>query len=265
MGAPWQDHGSHPGTGIPTTHGVGTAHALAPAEGSAGRVGAVGCGCHGVLCRRVLCPGHRAPALPPASEASHGETWGKGSVVRAGELRRAAGQAPAEITPLIFLLQELRDKRDLQDLPAIQIEYLILAAGEEAGAQPWAHVEVCERWAQGCPASRGGISRSQGKNDARAVTGAGGIGHPLPNLPLIPRATRRLPTVRHSLCPTWELPWDCPGMKHGHSPSARDAPGALRRGPGGHGPARSWRLAATCLTALPPCPNKAVPNKAVPG
>lgn len=38
-----------------------------------------------------------------------------------------------EITPPIFLLQQLRDKRDLQDLPAIQIEYLILAAGEVRG------------------------------------------------------------------------------------------------------------------------------------
>lgn len=44
-----------------------------------------------------------------------------------------------EITPPIFLLQQLRDKRDLQDLPAIQIEYLILAAGEERGLIPGVH------------------------------------------------------------------------------------------------------------------------------
>lgn len=44
-----------------------------------------------------------------------------------------------EITPLIFLLQQLRDKRDLRDLPAIQIEYLILDAGEEWGLIPGVH------------------------------------------------------------------------------------------------------------------------------
>lgn len=44
-----------------------------------------------------------------------------------------------EITPLIFLLQQLRDKRDLRDLPAIQIEYLILDAGEERGLIPGVH------------------------------------------------------------------------------------------------------------------------------
>lgn len=44
-----------------------------------------------------------------------------------------------KITPLIFLLQQLRDKKDYQDLPAIQIEYLILAAGEEWGLIPGVH------------------------------------------------------------------------------------------------------------------------------
>lgn len=68
-----------------------------------------------------------------------------------------------EITPPIFLLQQLTDKRDYQDLPAIQIEYLILAAGEERGLIPGVHgcvqvvgPERClgllgESWCQGCP------------------------------------------------------------------------------------------------------------------
>lgn len=195
-GALWWDHVGHPGTGIPITRSVGTAHTLAPAAGSAGRTRAMGW---------ALCRGHQNPALPPTSEASHGETWGKGSVVRARELRRVAGRAPAEITPPIFLLQELRDKRDLQDLPAIQIEYLILAAGEEWGSAPGARGGVR---AVGPGAARGGSSSSQGKTDARAVTGgrwswqphAGVTGHSLPNLPLIPPAAYRLPTARHSLC-----------------------------------------------------------------
>lgn len=79
--------------------------------------------------------GSRSATSPTASP---GEIWGKGSVVQTGELQWAAGWATTQITPLIFLLQELRDKRDLQDLPAIQIEYLILAAGEERGLSPGA-------------------------------------------------------------------------------------------------------------------------------
>lgn len=73
-----------------------------------------------------------------------------------------------EITPPIFLLQQLRDKTDYQDLPAIQIEYLILAAGKEWGLIPGVHggvqvvsPERCfqllgENWCQGCPMSQRG-------------------------------------------------------------------------------------------------------------
>lgn len=87
--------------------------------------------CHG--CSAGGIPGP-APHLPP--QASHGSHTGRGSTAQDRELQRAAGRVPAEITPLIVLLQELRDKRDLQDLPAIQIEFLILAAGGEAGLSP---------------------------------------------------------------------------------------------------------------------------------
>lgn len=84
----------------------------------------------------VLCWRHPGSCSPPAPRASHGSHAGRGSTAQDRELQRAAGRAPAEITPLIVLLQELRDKRDLQDLPAIQIEFLILAAGDEAGLSP---------------------------------------------------------------------------------------------------------------------------------
>lgn len=169
-GASWWDHVGHPGTGIPITHSMGTVHTLTPPVGSAGRVGAMGCSGHGLLCRGLLCHGHRGPAPPPASKASHREMWGKGSTIRARELQRVVGQAPAKITPPIFLLQELRDKRDLQDLPAIQIEYLILAAGEERGLSPRGTWRCAGGGFRGCPASRGGISSTQGKTDARADT-----------------------------------------------------------------------------------------------
>lgn len=133
-----------------------------------------------------------------------------------------AGWAPAKITPPIFLLQELRDKRDLQDLPAIQIEYLILAAGEERGLAP-GHMEVCGQWAPGMPASRAGVSSSQGKRAGNHDTmpglslGArgdrqphtGGTEHSLPNLPLIPPAARQLRGTASAAM--WELPWDRPG------------------------------------------------------
>lgn len=192
-GASWWDHVGHPGTGIPIMHSMGTAHALTPTAGSAGRVGAMGCSGRGLL---------RGPAPSPASKAPHGEMWGKGSAVRARELQRVVGQAPAKITPPIFLLQELRDKRDLQDLPAIQIEYLILAAGEEWGLGPRGTWRCAGSGSRGCPASRGGISSSQRRTDARANTrdwAAPCWWDRAPNLPLIPPATRQLPTVRHSL------------------------------------------------------------------
>lgn len=67
-------------------------------------------------------------------------------------------------------------------------------------------------------------------------TGAGqcranGTGHSLPNLPLIPPASHRLPTAWHSSASTWELLWDHLGMNHACGPGTRDALGMLRRGP----------------------------------
>lgn len=176
-------------------------------------------GCHGVLCRGVLCHGHWGPAPPPASEVSHGETWGKGSMVQAGELQSAAGRAPAEITPPIFLLQELRDKRDLQDLPAIQIEYLILAAGEERGLSPGGTRRCAGGGPRGRPAFQGGVSSSQGKTDATAVTGGqGGRAAPYwwdqePSTQPAPNPTSRSPAAN---CAAQPLPPH--GSSHGIVP-----------------------------------------------
>lgn len=223
--------GGHSGGTTSVTHVLaspsrtarGQAHALTPAAGSAGRVGAMGCSGHGLLCH-----GHRGPAPPPASKASHREMWGKGSTVRARELQRVVGQAPAKITPPIFLLQELRDKRDLQDLPAIQIEYLILAAGEEWGLSPRGTWRCAGGGSRGCPASWGGISSTQGKTDARADTrdrAAPRWWDRTPSAQPAPNPSSRSPAanVQHSLrCHVWP---QCQGCSGGWG-------GVLRRGPG---------------------------------
>lgn len=163
-----------------------------------------------------------------------------------------------EITPLIFLLQQLRDKRDLLDLPAIQIEYLILDAGEEWGLIPGVHggVQVVGGLKEVFPALE--------KNWCQGMSQRGWAltGHPLPKLPHIPPAAHPLPTARHSLCQHVGSPAGSSSDEPRVWAQPQGCSGVLRRGPG---PTCCPRANVWLLRCAPLCPNQDVPNEAVPG